>query len=76
MQPVAELPGGQNRGIVLGEVNPSFKHSDECHQLLLEGADHTRKRAAELLRGHLRLQKGLRVDEVMHGFSLGQIKTP
>ncbi len=64
---------GNDRDVVFGEVDAGFHDGDQVNQFLLDGLQPLRQRAFELARRDLRLVERLRIDEVAHGFGLGEV---
>ena len=74
---VADLGGGDGVDVVElagGEVHAGFEQGDEVDELLLDGSDAAAECAAELLGGGAGLREGLRGDEVVDGFGLGEVE--
>ncbi len=62
-----------DRCVVFSKVDACFELRNQRDQSLFERPNSPRKCAAQLLRGGLGLQQGLRVDQVADGFRLGQV---
>ena len=60
--------------VVFGEVDAGFEQRDQLDQRLLDGRDATAERAAHLAGGLARLRECLRIDQVAHRFSLGEVE--
>jgi hypothetical protein len=71
--PFDDLDAGQHIYIIFGKINSGFEQSDQRNQPLFDGLNAPGKRAVQLLCGHPRLVEGLRFDQIMHRFGLGQI---
>src|SRR5882724_6195622 len=63
----------QDRDVIIGKIDAGFQKRDQLYQPLFDGLKSVRESAAELLRSHLRLLQGLRIDEITNCLRLCQV---
>jgi len=63
----------QDRDVIIGKIDAGFQKRDQLYQLLFDWLKSVRESAAKLLRSHLRLIQGLRIDEITHCLRLRQV---